>query len=259
MISDKCPFCKTKVEDGQHIYRCSHPVQTDQWNEELQKLALWLQNQSTEPEIRQMLVTMLQRWHKNPKPNHYCHPDKFLNKLAEDQHEIGWYALLQGFLANSIVKAQHQHFQYIGLLQSSRVWATALCRQLWSLFESMWDTCNSYYHEHCDTGEHELREALADSIAELFHHTEKALPPQYAPFFHTPLSKLLESGIVDQKNWFSLITTAHERQGSASSTIFSTNGTPRQWAGLPPIRPLCPALLCFADDQLWITAHPSTP
>ena len=69
VISDKCLFCKTKVKDGQHIYRCSHPVQKDQWIEELQKVALWLQNQSTEPGIWQMLIIMLHRWHKNPKPS----------------------------------------------------------------------------------------------------------------------------------------------------------------------------------------------
>ena len=202
---------------------------------------------------------MLNRWYANPEPKPYRHLDKILNKLVKDQHAIGWYALLQGFITNSIVEAQHHHFQYIGSLRSGKVWAAALCRQLWFLFEAMWETCNSYYHEHRDTGEHNLREALADSITELFHRRAVALPPQYAPFFCIPLSKLLESDIVDQKNWFSLITTAQERQGSASSTNFNENGTPRQWAGLPPIRPLCPAMLCFTDDQFWITTHPSTP
>ena len=173
---------------------------------------------------------------------------------------IGWYALLQGFLASSIVTVQHQHFQYIGLLRSNRVWATAFCRQLWILFESMWDKHNSFYHEHWDTGEQEqLQEALADGITELFHRTENSLPFQYTPFFRTNISKLLNSSIIDQKNWFSLITTAHERQGSTPSTIFSANDTPRQWAGLLPLCPMCPELLCFADDQLWITANSSTP
>ena len=76
------------TEDGQHIYRCSHPARKELWNEELQKVALWLQNQSTEPGIRQMIVTMLNRWHGHPNPRHYCHPDNILNGLAEDQHAI---------------------------------------------------------------------------------------------------------------------------------------------------------------------------
>ena len=126
------------------------------------------------------------------------------------------------------------------------------------MFESLWDTWNSYYHEHLDTGENELCEALSTSITNLYHQSDTLLSPQYAPFFKTPLPKLLDSGVVDQKNWFSLITTAHERQGSASSTIFSVNGTPRQWEELPPIRPLCPSLLIFLDDQLWITNHQCT-
>ena len=130
VISDKCPFCKTMVEHKQHIYRCAHVVCQDQWREELQKVALWLQNQHSEPGIRQMLIMMLNQWHKNPDPNHYHHLDKILNVLTEDQHEIGWYALLQGFIAHSIVDAQHRHFQYIGLLRSDKVWVTGFCRQL---------------------------------------------------------------------------------------------------------------------------------
>ena len=87
----------------------------------------------------------------------------------------------------------------------------------------MWDTCNSYYHEHHSTGENELREALTASIKAMYLWMAVSLPPKYAPFFQIPLSKLLELSIVDKKNWFSLITMAHERQGSASYTIFSEN------------------------------------
>jgi len=74
-------------------------------------------------------------------------------------------------------------------------------------------------------------------------------------------TKILATGIVDQKHWFSLITTIHESQGSASITIFSVNSTARQWAGLPPIRPLCPSFLCLVDDiqayyyHFWSTEH----
>ena len=92
----------------------------------------------------------------------------------------------------------------------------------------------------------------------LYDQPASVLPSQYAPFFRMPLSKILDSGIVDQKNWFSLIHKAHEWQGSASSTIFSENSTQRQRTGLPPIRPLCPPLLSFADDQLWITLYAIT-
>ena len=165
---------------------------------------------------------------------------------------------LKGFITKSIVTTQHAYFQYIGSLQSGTVWAAALCKHLWYLFESLWDTRNSFYHEHLNTGKHDLRDALSTSITKLYHQSDTLLPTQYAPFSRTPLQKLLVSGIVDQKNWFSLILTAHEWQGSASSSIFSVNSTPRQWAGLPPIRPLCPHLLTFADDQLWITTHQCT-
>ena len=61
-------------------------------------------------------------------------------------------------------------------------------------------------------------------------------------------TKILAKGIPDQQHWCSLITTVHESQGSASITIFSVNSTARQWAGLPPIRPLCPSFLCLVDD-----------
>ena len=146
-----------------------------------------------------------------------------------------------------MVTTQHLYFQHIGSLRSGLVWVVSFCKQMRALFESLWDTRNSYYHEHLDTGENNLCEALKVSITTLYHKSDTLLPPHYVPFFKIPLPKLLESGIVDQKNWFSLITTAHEQQGSASSTIFSVNGIPRQWSGLPPIRSLCPHLYYKRD------------
>ena len=231
----------------------------EQWTEELQQLALWLQDQSTDPGIRRLLITMLNQWHNNQDPVSYQGPEAHLKTLATDQQAIGWFALLQGFLAQSVVDAQTAYFQDIRLHRSGMVWAYALCKQLWAFFESMWSTRIFYYHEQKDTGKQELHTALQEGIGHLYDQSASALLSQYTPFFRMPLDKILESGIVDQKNWFSLMFTAHEWQGSASSTIFSVNGTPRQWADLPPIRPLCPPIPHFADDQLWITLHTITP
>ena len=123
----------------------------------------------------------------------------------------------------------------------------------------MWSSRNSFYHKFKDTGEEELRSALSKGITTLYNLSFTPLPPRYAPFFAPSLSQILATGIIEQKNWFSLITTAYKSQGIAPSTIFSTNGIPRKWAGLPPIVPLCPPLLTFPDDQLWITHHVTTP
>ena len=58
VISDKCLFCTVAVEDMQHIYRCTHTARQDQWKEQLQRLARWLQDQSTEPGLQKMLIIM---------------------------------------------------------------------------------------------------------------------------------------------------------------------------------------------------------
>ena len=211
------------TEDLQHIYRCPHVARQDQWKEQLLRLAQWLQEQSTEPGLRQMLIIMLNRWHDHKSASLFRGIDPILNRAAWDQHAIGWFAFLKGFIAKSIVTTQHAYFQYIGSLRSGTVWAAALCKQLWTLFESLWDIWNSFYHKHLDTGEHDLCEALSISITNLYHQSDALLPLQNALFFKTPLQKLLDSGLVDQKNWFSLIFTTHKQQGSASSTIFSVN------------------------------------
>ena len=183
--SNKCPFCAVATEDLQHIYRCPHVARQDQWKEQLLCLAQWLQEQSTEPGLRQMLMIMLNRWHDHKSASLFRGTDLILNRAAWDQHAIGWFTFLKGFIAKSIVTTQY--FQYICSFLSGTVWAAAFCKQLWTLFESLWDTRNSFYHEHLHTGERDLREALSISITNLYHQSDAIIPPQYAPFFKTPL------------------------------------------------------------------------
>ena len=168
-----------------HFYRCPHVARQDQWKEQLLCLAQWLQEQSTEPGLRQMLMIMLNRWHDHKSALLFRGTDLILNRAAWDQHAIGWFTFLKGFIAKSIVTTQY--FQYICSFLSGTVWAAAFCKQLWTLFESLWDTRNSFYHEHLHTGERDLREALSISITNLYHQSDAIIPPQYAPFFKTPL------------------------------------------------------------------------
>ena len=128
VTSDKCPFCKVAVEDVQHIFRCTHQARQEQWKERLQHLTQWLQEQSTEPGLQQMLIIMLNQWHNHNAWSLFRCSDPILNRAAWDQHAIGWVILLKGFIAKSIIITQHAYFQYIGSLQSGTVWAAAFCK-----------------------------------------------------------------------------------------------------------------------------------
>ena len=65
--------------------------------------------------------------------SYYQSPKPHLKAPARDQHVIGWFAFLKGFIAQSVVDTQSEYFQDIGSQRSGTVWAAALCKQLWAI------------------------------------------------------------------------------------------------------------------------------
>ena len=145
-----------------------------------------------------MISTMLNRWYTG-FAKRYRPMDPRFNTVAQDQTSIGWELFLNSFIATSMVEARDEYYRFLGSLGLGSSWLSALCTQLWKLFELFWNTCNTHYHEHSDTRETELQDTLSQAISSLYNKSYHDMPPLYATFFHVPLQKLLQSPIAEQK------------------------------------------------------------
>jgi len=94
----QCPHCQAPLEDKAHIIRCCTPLAAVLWQSSLKSLKQWLSDQHTSPKIQEGLLHGLQAWYQDEPapPNSPSQPQWF-----EEQMEIGWHSLLDGWLSLS--------------------------------------------------------------------------------------------------------------------------------------------------------------
>jgi len=141
--SASCPWCKCPLEDKPHIIRCPAPTVVEKWSSSLKALKLWLQDQNTLLVILEALLYGLQAWYSNNPPPMASHNG---THLVEDQSNIGWVSLIDGWLALSWHLEQEQYWSCIWTRKSSNCWTSELIKKLWDIAWDLWDQCNEALH-----------------------------------------------------------------------------------------------------------------
>ena len=113
-IDNKCPFCKTHVEDETHLFCYGHPVRTELWEELLIKLASWMQAHywpSSTPYAYHYGVLMV--WGTMyPQTTPEYRPSS--QEALIEQTLIGWETFLKCFITATTVSIQVDYFTLIG-------------------------------------------------------------------------------------------------------------------------------------------------
>jgi hypothetical protein len=232
-----CPLCHTQEEDILHMLTCQSQPTSNHRETLLQDLKLWLTTSKTDPDITQFLITGLRSWFLNPFGDEPLHQSSNHNTFVAltDQLELGWFALLCGYLANTLIQIQHQYFISISSRKHGSSWASQLSHKLWSLSFSIWKHRNSALHEtdtiHHLQGVDHLRRAISAECT----LGQSDLPQPYAPFFYLPASSLLRKSTQYLKRWFATVRSGREQyQQNFTADEFTQNESLRAWIGLNP-------------------------
>jgi len=120
----QCPWCHDPLEDKLHIIMCLDPLAVTLWQNLLSQLQQWLQEQMTCHMLADDLISGLQRWH-DEAPN----DAQQLNYLwQEEQQEIGWIYVLDGWLSAQWCNKQEQFWSHIHSRKSSKQWTLELIK-----------------------------------------------------------------------------------------------------------------------------------
>jgi hypothetical protein len=232
-----CPICKTTDEDILHMLTCRHHQASTTRETLLQDLKLWMITSRTDPDITRFILAGLRSWFLDPfgdEPLHTSTDHTTFLALTE-QLELGWFALLCGYLTHSLVTTQHRYFQSISSRRHGASWAKQLTQKLWNLSFSIWKSRNSCLHDtdtiHRLHGLTHLRRAIAAECA----LGQSDLPQPYAPFFYLPASSLLRKSTQYLKRWFATVRSGREQyQHIFTADEFTQNEILRAWIGLNP-------------------------
>ena len=148
---------------------------------------------------------------------------------------LGWESLLHGFLSNKLIHCQQQHYTSIGSRKLGIRWGINLTIKLWQMIQKMWIHRNNVLHETeaidlISGKEHLIEAVFLEHLQGLDH-----LPTVYAPYFVITLDDLLKKPITRLKEWFLVIRSGRESNGTNQYTdIFTKDKSLRTWVGLTP-------------------------
>ena len=75
------------------------------------------------------------------EPLHYC-PDPSTFRALTSQLDLGWFALLYGYITTDMTNAQHNRRKTHG-----NTWAKQLSLKLWAITYNLWKHRNQILHE----------------------------------------------------------------------------------------------------------------
>ena len=233
-IHAKCPHCSCRSETLLHLVLCPSNTVQAFWATALRDLEQWLEEHHTEPHLATFLVLGLSSWLLDPYGDELT-LENFplrLHPTLTSHLELGWFALLSGFVHPDIVQSQQQHLSSLQYRTTGVTWASRLTQKLWQVLYDLWLLRNTTLHANT-INENNGQTHLDFSISVEHHLGPFGLPSQFNPYFTTSLEALLAKPIESKIRWFRLIRRARELRELTIRDAFQSNATLRRWVHLP--------------------------
>ena len=173
-----CPNCGTKVEDAEHLNRCSDEGRTNLWNHGINSLSEWLSDLFTHPELREWIPEYL--WERGRKmfselgemTPHMC-------TLAAAQDQIGWRHFTEGKIALPIRRLQEFYLLHCPTQLTVDAWMQGLIDQLFQMTHSQWIYRNITKHHHTNgTIQLKARREVLNKVERQLNLGFTSLPPE---------------------------------------------------------------------------------
>jgi hypothetical protein len=104
-----CALCKTPDEDFAHILRCPHHLRVAWWSAFLSNMRKKCHSLATDPYLTDILLGGLESWLTNSPCGVLDSPPKY-QLLMDEQNQIGWVHVFQGWISKSWQRLQQYHY-----------------------------------------------------------------------------------------------------------------------------------------------------
>jgi hypothetical protein len=234
-VSSECPRCREDREHLLHILTCKEQSASDLFDSLLDTLEGWLRDVHTNPLLTTFLIDGLRSWHNDPQGielvlNDFEPPVQY---ALQSQLDIGWYALLCGYITKHFESIQTVYYQQLGKRNSGRRWAIRLIGKLWQITHSMWCHRNEALHESPIINARHGLEQLYTAVRAELQHGQDRLATVFQGYFRDNAETLLAKPAHYIKRWFLVIRIAREANNTDQQDALTHNPTLRSWILLP--------------------------
>lgn len=142
---DRCPSCIIHKEDAAHLCICPNQDRTLLLRDDTDKLALWLAEDHTHPELAYWIPKyILCRGRVRFADLGRMSPS--MMQLAISQDIIGWREFMEGRISTHFHKIQEMHLTRVSSHMTAPQWASALISKILHITQSQWIFRNFMLH-----------------------------------------------------------------------------------------------------------------
>jgi hypothetical protein len=201
---NKCPLCGLQEETTVHVLHCAKA--TAIWNQTLEKLKLWTEEQNTEPSLSKAIIINLQQWRENIPNNNRKHKTALQQSLSQ-QNGMGWYSFILGRHTKGFEHIQQAHYQTIESKKTGLRWTVALIKKLMGVAWDMWQHRNSVLHDDPENYHTKLLVGEADLAILQEFATGTSTLLREDRFLLRSKKTVLAGAIEDKTRWLASIST----------------------------------------------------
>jgi hypothetical protein len=144
-VTNHCPCCHRFNEDIYHITTCTDAGRTTIFNQMVDELGSWLEDNHTPPDLTEMIVLYL-RGRNTVKMQDLIHYTSRYHPVAVLHDQLGWRSFLEGRISTLLVQEMHNHLAGTSSLISAVDWAKGLVNHLIRITHRQWKYRNSVTH-----------------------------------------------------------------------------------------------------------------
>jgi hypothetical protein len=192
-VTNHCPCCKRHNEDILHLTTCQDVGRTTIFNEMVDKLGDWLDNNHTPEDLTFFICKYLKGRDRLLMTNIIPHNHKY-HALAIAHDRLGWRSFLEGRISTILVQEMHYHLASTPSLIGAADWAKGLVNHLIRITHRQWkyrNDVNNYTVEGRTPAQH--KEILAE-MERLMSVDPRTLLPKYRHLYEDEDFEELGSG-----------------------------------------------------------------
>jgi len=225
----KCPRCECADEDKAHILRCQAPTAAGKWKKAIEELDIWLQATRTHPQLRQDLISGLQKWHDDQPITRAVIEG---TQAGTAQDDIGWGVVMEGCLSVRWREEQDIYWKAIKSRKSSKRWTTALIKRLMLTAWDMWNQRNEALHDSERNKQEIVEGDINQQITQVYNQVGRDPSKEVRRLTQRPLRRLLQLPAPYKRQWMATIVavrnkvqTQQARPGSLRGSAAITDGS----------------------------------
>ena len=161
-----CPCCGM-VEDAKHVWLCQGEGADEVWRASLQSLDKWMESVDTDPDISATIIAFLHSWRSDSYLNY--NPPFCIRDAIQQQSDIGWNLVLEGWLAKEWELVQQAYYNLIKSRRSGKRWTISIIKKLWQVAWDLWDHRNQILHEKDNAVVQQQLRQLDSNITASYH------------------------------------------------------------------------------------------